>query len=79
MVNHRKKLVKWVDTLKAVGQGLVGKRASRAVGEKVLASVQSIPTFKKGGVMKKGGLARLHAGEMVIPAKTAAALKKLLK
>lgn len=79
MVNRRNKLVKWVDTLKAVGQGLVGKKVSRAIGEKTLKAVEAIPSFKKGGKVKKTGLARLHAGEMVVPAKTAKALKKLLK
>jgi hypothetical protein len=79
MVNRRKKLVKWIDTIKTVGQGLVGKKVSRAVGEKALSAVQAIPSFAKGGKVKRTGLIRAHKNEIVIPAKTACALKKLLK
>jgi hypothetical protein len=79
MVNRRKKLVKWIDTIKTVGQGLVGKKVSRAVGEKALSAVQAIPSFAKGGKVKKTGLIRAHAGEVVLNKKTCCALKKLLK
>ena len=79
MVNRIKKAKKWVSAIKAMGQTLVGKDISRAVGAKALGAVNAIPSFKKGGKVKKTGLAKLHRGEVVISTPQLRALKKLLK
>lgn len=84
MVNRRKKLLKWVDTAQEVGRKLVGKKTERELS-KVLtglatrAASAAVPSFKKGGKVKKTGLIRAHAGEVVLNKKTCCALKKLLK
>jgi hypothetical protein len=43
------------------------------------ASTAPIPGFKKGGTVKRTGLARLHKGELVITASAHKALKKIMK
>ena len=55
MVNRIKKMKKWVSAIKDVGQSLMGKEISRAVGAKALGAVNAIPSFKKGGKVKKTG------------------------
>jgi hypothetical protein len=39
----------------------------------------SVPSMAKGGMVKKTGLHKLHKGEMVIPVKDVAKVKKALK
>jgi hypothetical protein len=79
-VQHRKQAIKWVGAVQEMGRALLGKKTARALGSGLtgLAS-PSVPSFKLGGKVKKTGLARVHAGELVVPAKQAAALKRLLK
>lgn len=79
MVNRIKKMKKWVSAIKDVGQSLMGKEISRAVGAKALGAVNAIPSFKKGGKVKRTGKANLHKGEVVLSTKQVGALKKLLK
>jgi len=77
-VNGVKKMGRWIGAIKSGYHQLLGKDLSAAVNKKAVAAVGSIPTFKKGGVVKRTGLARVHKGELIIPAKKAKALKKLL-
>lgn len=42
-------------------------------------ALSGVPSFKKGGVMKRDGLAYLHKGEHVVPVATAKAKSKALK
>ena len=79
MVNRVKKMKKWVSAIKDVGQSLMGKEISRAVGAKALGAVNAIPSFKNGGKVKKTGKANLHRGEVVLSTPQVRALKKLLK
>jgi len=78
MVNRIKMMKKWVSAIKGVGQSLMGKEISRAVGAKALGAVNAIPSFKKGGKVKKTGLAKLHRGEVVLTAAQAKSLKKIM-
>ena len=78
-VNHQKKALKWLGTVQQMGRQILGQKASRALGDKVVGAVSAIPSFKNGGKVKKSGLCRLHKNELVVPAKTARVLKKLLK
>jgi hypothetical protein len=78
MVNYRKKALKFVDTAKDVSRALLGKDLSRAVNQRAVDAV-SMPSFAKGGMVKKTGPARLHKGERVLSVKEVATLKKLLK
>lgn len=39
----------------------------------------SIPSYKKGGMVKKTGLAKLHAGEKVIPRNKVGAVTKAMR
>ena len=80
-VQHRKQAIKWVGAVQEMGRALLGKKTARALGSGLtgLASPSPLPSFKLGGKVKKTGLARVHKGELVVPAKQAAALKKLLK
>ena len=79
MVNRIKKAKKWVSAIKAMGSTLLGPEISRAVGAKALGAVNAIPAFKKGGKVKKTGIARVHRGEVVLSTPQVKALKKLLK
>ena len=78
MVNRIKKAKKWVSAIKSMGQTLMGKDISRAVGAKALGAVNAIPSFKKGGKVKKTGLARLHKNEVVLTASQAKSLRKIM-
>jgi hypothetical protein len=50
-----------------------------ALNKKAVGLVNAIPSFKKGGKMRKTGLARLHAGEVVLTSTQAKSLKKALR
>ncbi len=78
MVNYRKKALKAVSTIKDVSRGLLGKDLSQAVNKRAVEAV-SMPSFKKGGLVKKTGPARLHKGERVLTVGQVASLKKMLK
>ena len=79
MVNHAKKALKWVKTLKTGAQMLVGKQMGRALHGKAMGAVAGIPAYKKGGKVKRTGLAKVHKNEVILPAKTVKTLKRLLK
>jgi hypothetical protein len=78
-VNVHKKALKWVGTIQDVGRKILGKEGSRLLGEKAVGALKAIPSFAKGGKVKKSGLIKAHKNEVVLPAKTVSALKKLLK
>jgi len=75
MVNRGKKANKWVGLVKDGYHSLMGKDMSRTVNQK---SVGAIDSYKKGGKVKRTGLARHHAGEIVLSAPKVKMLKKLL-
>ena len=78
MVNRIKKMKKWVSAIKDAGQSLMGKEMSRAVNAKAVGAVNAIPAFKKGGRVKKTGIARVHKNEIVLSAPQVKALKKIM-
>jgi hypothetical protein len=79
MVNRQKKALGWVDTIKQGSKMLLGKNLSRAINNKAVGAVlASPPSFAKGGKVRKTGLAKVHKGEVVLTAKSASTLKKLL-
>jgi hypothetical protein len=70
------KLSRHVAGIKGAYHSLLGKKLSGQVGEK---AGELVGSFKKGGKVKRTGLARVHAGEVVLSKKQASSLKKLLK
>ena len=84
MVNRMKKAGRVVSMLKDTTKGLLGKNLSRAINQSALDQVEAynspnpIPGYKKGGRVKKTGLARVHRGEVVLTKSAANSLRKLL-
>ena len=80
MVNRVKKMGRVIGAIKGGYHELMGKGLSRAVNQKAIGAVEG---YKKGGKVrthgKKSVIIRAHAGEVVLPKKTVATLKKLLK
>jgi hypothetical protein len=81
MVSSVKKIGKYVGAIKSASRQLLGKDLSRAVSTRATSAVAAppMPSFAKGGTVKKTGPARVHKGERVLTAKQHAALKKMLK
>jgi hypothetical protein len=77
MVQRAKKALKWVDTLKSGSRMLLGKGLSQAVNARAMEAVASPPSYAKGGVVKKTGVAKVHKGEKVLTMAQRKALKKL--
>ena len=73
------KFLSFIDNVKRGYNSLLGKELAHAVNQKAIAGVKAIPGFKKGGVVKRTGLARVHKGEVVLSAAQRKALKKMLK
>ena len=84
MVNRMKKAGRVVSMLKSTTGGLLGKNLSRAINQGAIDSVNAynspnpIPGYKKGGRVKRTGLARVHKNEVVLTASAAKTLRKLL-
>ena len=76
MVNRVSKVGRWTGAIKSGAQTLVGKRLIGEVNRQMRSQVQS---YAVGGVIKRTGIIRAHKGEIVINAKTAKALKGLMK
>ena len=76
MVNRVNKIGRYVGAIKEGYHSLMGKDLSKAVNKK---AVSAIDSYKKGGKVKRTGKAIVHRGEVVLPKKTVASLKKLLK
>jgi hypothetical protein len=85
MVNRVKKMERISHAISGMSKTLLGKNLSRAVSGgatsqvNALASPNPIPGYKKGGRVRKTGIALVHKGEFVLTASQAKALKKLLK
>jgi len=84
MVNRVKKAARIVGMLKDTTRGLLGKNLSSAINQTALDSVNAynspnpIPGYKKGGKVRRTGLARVHRGEVVLTKSAAKTLRKLL-
>jgi hypothetical protein len=85
MVNRIKKMGRVIGAIKSGSRQLLGKDLSRAVSSAGIKQVEAysspnpIPGYKKGGKVKRTGLARVHKGEVVLTASAAKSLRKLLK
>ena len=76
MPNRVKKAGRWTGAIKTGAQTLLGKKLIGDVNRQMRSQVQS---YAVGGVIKRTGVIRAHKGEIVINAKTARALKSLMK
>ena len=80
MVNRVKKMARISGAISGMSKTLLGKNLSRAVSAgavdqvNALASPNPIPGYRKGGRIRKTGLALVHKGEYVITAATAKSL-----
>ena len=85
MVNRIKKMGRVIGAIKSGSRQLLGKDISRAIsgaGVKQIEAYSSpnpIPGYKKGGKVKRTGIARVHRGEVVLTKSAAKTLRKLLK
>jgi hypothetical protein len=85
MVNRIKKMGRVIGGIKSASRQLLGKDISRAIsgaGVKQIEAYSSpnpIPGYRKGGKVKRTGIARVHKGEVVLTASAAKSLRKLLK
>ena len=79
MPNRVKKAGRWVGAISGGSRTLLGKSLSRDVNNQMRSQVQSVPSYAVGGVIKRTGIIKAHKGEIVINAKTAKALKSLMK
>jgi hypothetical protein len=81
MVNRMKKLDRISSGIAGAAQNLLGKQVSRAISGTAANQIKMagmVPAFKKGGRVKKTGLAKVHKGEVVLTASSAKTLKRLL-
>ena len=84
MVNRVKKMARISGAISDMSKTLIGKNLSRAINQGAIdsanayASPNPIPGYKKGGRVKRTGLARVHKGEVVLTASAAKSLRKLL-
>ena len=84
MVNRVKKMGRIAGGISDMSRTLLGKNVSRALsgaGVKQInayVSPNPIPGYKKGGRVKRTGLARVHKNEVVLTASAAKSLRKLL-
>jgi hypothetical protein len=70
--------------LEHAGKRLLGNEILGAVRKRIVHHVTPKPmaapaSFKRGGRVKKTGKAKVHKGEVVLPAKTVKTLKRLMK
>ncbi len=77
MPNRVKKADRWTKAMSAGSKTLLGKSLSRAVNDRAKTAVYQ--SYAVGGVVKRTGLAKVHKNEIVIPAKTAKMLKRIMK
>lgn len=78
MVNRMNKLGRAMGAIKTVSQGLLGKKLARAANARAVEAV-SMPSYKKGGKVKKTGKAKLHKNEVVLPVGAVKMLKRLMQ
>ena len=85
MVNRSKKALIWTDTIASGARNILGKEVSRALSGatanqvKMAGTVPLVGMYKKGGTVKKTGIALVHKGELIIPASKVKSVKKLMK
>lgn len=79
MAKGKPKLLRFIDTVKKGYNSLLGKELAGAINKKAISGVQAIPGFKKGGVVKKTGAAKVHKGEVVLTKAMATQLRAALK
>jgi len=79
MAKGKPKLLRFIDNLKKGYTSLLGKELAGVVNQKAIAGVKAIPGFKKGGVVKRTGPAKVHAGEVVLTKAMATKLRSALK
>jgi hypothetical protein len=79
-INRVKKIGRFVGAIADSARTLTGKKLGRAINERAVGAVNStaMPSYKKGGRVKKTGPARLHKREVVLNASAVKALKKLM-
>ena len=84
MVNRVKKMARISGAISDMSKTLIGKNLSRAINQGAIdsanayASPHPIPGYKKGGRVKRTGIARVHKNEVVLTASAAKTLRKLL-
>jgi hypothetical protein len=84
MVNRVKKMARISGAISDMSKTLIGKNLSRAINQGAIdsanayASPNPIPGYRKGGRVKRTGLARVHKNEVVLTASAAKTLRKLL-
>lgn len=80
MAKKQPKALRFINTLKKGYNSLLGKELAGAINKKAVGAVGMIPvpSMKKGGIVKKTGLVRMHKGEAVLTVGQRKALKKLL-
>ena len=80
MAKKQPKALRFINTLKRGYNSLLGKELAGAINKKAVGAVSMIPvpSMKKGGIVKRTGLTRLHKGEVVLTVGQRKALKKLL-
>ena len=73
-------------TAQSITDGAAGVAMATGFGEYAPAIASAgnefnrvISSFKKGGMVKKTGIARVHAGEMVVPKNRVKAVKKAMR
>ena len=79
MVNRIKKSGRWTGQIGSDARDLLGKKLIDDINGQLRSQVQNVPSYAVGGVIKRTGLIRARKGEIVINAKTAKALKSLMK
>ena len=89
MVNRVKKMARISGAISGMSKTLLGKNVSRAISQgasknitssaDAYASPNPIPGYRKGGKVKRTGIAKVHKGDVVITASAAKTLRKLLK
>ena len=74
-----RRIRKTVANIEHIGNRLVGKEILGALKGRAVGFIKGgMPSYAKGGKVRRTGVAKVHKGELVIPAKQAKALKKLL-
>ena len=76
MVNRQKKALGWVGAITEGAKMVSGKKLGRALTDRAVSAVAG--SYKKGGLVKRTGLARVHKGETVLSVSQKKAIKKLL-
>ena len=76
MVNRVKKMGRITGGIRDGARTLIGNRLINDANNKARAQIQS---YAVGGTVRRTGLARVHKNEVVLTAKMAKSLKKLMK